>query len=401
MLLTTLPQELHGLGLLMVEAMLVLEGCTCVSLGTQTPLLDVVQAAQAHRVDVVLLRFSAAQNGTVVLANLRELRAQLPSRIALWVGGSCPALYHKPLEGITATLPLSALKPLVLQWRNTPFFLFDLRRPPWPPAHPPCPLCHPPLWPRPASTRPWLAWRPTLPLLGGLALLAGCGSTTPPAGVRAVTPFSLERYQGRWYEIARLDHTFERGMSDVSAFYTPRPTAACAWSIVAFTPNKTAGVKPWARPCSLVPPPPARSRCRFFGPFYGGYHVAALNPDYRWALVLGPDTSYAWILARDKHPTARPHAAIVPRAQALGVNTEALIWVTHTRTDPRMPANPTAMTTTPSLSPAGLPIAIVGAGLAGLTARSFWPRRATRARVRQKPWPFGPHEHAPQQRWQH
>ena len=118
-LLTTLPQELHGLGLLMVEAMLVLEGCTCVSLGTQTPLLDVVQAAQAHRVDVVLLSFSAAQNGTVVLANLRELRAQLPSRIALWVGGSCPALYHKPLEGITATLPLSALKPLVLQWRNT------------------------------------------------------------------------------------------------------------------------------------------------------------------------------------------------------------------------------------------------------------------------------------------
>ena len=118
-LLTTLPQELHGLGLLMVEAMLVLEGCTCVSLGTQTPLLDVVQAAQAHRVDVVLLSFSAAQNGPVVLANLRELRAQLPSRIALWVGGSCPALYHKPLEGITATLPLSALKPLVLQWRST------------------------------------------------------------------------------------------------------------------------------------------------------------------------------------------------------------------------------------------------------------------------------------------
>ncbi len=110
MLLTTLPQELHGLGLLMVEAMLVLEGCTCVSLGTQTPLLDVVQAAQAHRVDVVLLSFSAAQNGAVVLANLRELRAQLPSRIALWVGGSCPALYHKPLEGITATLPLSALR---------------------------------------------------------------------------------------------------------------------------------------------------------------------------------------------------------------------------------------------------------------------------------------------------
>ncbi len=62
--------------------------------------------------------------------------------------------------------------------------------------------------------------------------------------------------------------------------------------------------------------------------------MAALDPDYRWALVLGPDTGYAWILARDKPlPPAHPnrHRADVP---ALGVNTEAFIWVTHTRTDP-------------------------------------------------------------------
>ena len=118
-LLTTLPQELHGLGLLMVEALLVLDGCTCVSLGTQTPLLDVVQAAQAHRVDVVGLSFTSTQSGAVVLANLRELRAQLPPQVALWVGGSCPALYHKPLDGVTAAQPLSALGPLVAQWRST------------------------------------------------------------------------------------------------------------------------------------------------------------------------------------------------------------------------------------------------------------------------------------------
>ena len=118
-LLTTLPQELHGLGLLMVEALLVLDGCTCVSLGTQTPLNDVVQAAQAHRVDVVGLSFTSTQSGAVVLANLRELRAQLPPQVALWVGGSCPALYHKPLDGVTAAQPLSALGPLVAQWRST------------------------------------------------------------------------------------------------------------------------------------------------------------------------------------------------------------------------------------------------------------------------------------------
>lgn len=118
-LLTTLPQELHGLGLLMVEALLALEGCTCVSLGTQTPVSDVAQASLAHRADVVGLSFSDVHNGTVVQASLRELRAQLPDTTALWVGGSCAALYQKPLDGIMAVQHLSGLQSLVAQWRQT------------------------------------------------------------------------------------------------------------------------------------------------------------------------------------------------------------------------------------------------------------------------------------------
>ncbi|MCB2035089.1 MAG: lipocalin family protein, partial [Ottowia sp.] len=66
----------------------------------------------------------------------------------------------------------------------------------------------------------------------------------------------------------------------------------------------------------------------------GGYHVAALAPDYRWALVLGPDTNYCWILARDKQLPAAQRDAIVARAQALGVDTSSLIWVPHERQDP-------------------------------------------------------------------
>ena len=72
----------------------------------------------------------------------------------------------------------------------------------------------------------------------------------------------------------------------------------------------------------------------FFGPFYGGYHVVALDPDYRWALVLGPDTSYCWILARETRLPAAQREAIVARAQALGVDTSSLIWVPHERQDP-------------------------------------------------------------------
>ena len=118
-LLTTLPQELHSLGLLMVEALLTLDGCTCISLGTQTPLLDIVQAAQAHNTDVVALSFTATQSGALVQASLRELRTQLAPQVALWVGGACPALYQKPLPGITAMQPLSGLKQLTALWRTT------------------------------------------------------------------------------------------------------------------------------------------------------------------------------------------------------------------------------------------------------------------------------------------
>lgn len=72
----------------------------------------------------------------------------------------------------------------------------------------------------------------------------------------------------------------------------------------------------------------------FFGPFYGGYHVVALDSGYRWALVLGPDTGYAWILARERQLPSDQRDAIVARAQALGVDTSALIWVPQKRQDP-------------------------------------------------------------------
>ena len=119
-LLTTLPQEQHSLGLLMVEALLALEGCTCVSLGTQTPLNDIAQAARAHRADVVALSFSNVHKPALVQASLRELRAQLPPATALWLGGACTALYQRPLAGVSAVAQLPALQPLVAQWRRGP-----------------------------------------------------------------------------------------------------------------------------------------------------------------------------------------------------------------------------------------------------------------------------------------
>ena len=87
-LLTTAPDERHVLGLLMAEALLTLEGASCISLGTQTPLLDIRQAAEAHRADVVALSFSSAFPTRLSLPLLRQLRELLPPTVELWAGGA-------------------------------------------------------------------------------------------------------------------------------------------------------------------------------------------------------------------------------------------------------------------------------------------------------------------------
>lgn len=117
-LLTTLPGELHSLGLLMVEAILTLEGCSCVSLGTQTPVSDVAMAAQAHRADIVGMSFSSLQPSAAVVAQVQALRQQLPGGAGLWVGGACAALYVAPLQGIEVVADIAQLSPLLAQWRQ-------------------------------------------------------------------------------------------------------------------------------------------------------------------------------------------------------------------------------------------------------------------------------------------
>jgi DNA-binding transcriptional MerR regulator/methylmalonyl-CoA mutase cobalamin-binding subunit len=115
-LLTTFPQESHGLGLLMAECMMVLQGARCLSLGTQTPLRDIVQAAQAHRVDVVALSFSATMNPNHVLDGLAELRRALPADVEIWAGGRCPILRRRRVEGVQTLHDLEQVGAEVKRW---------------------------------------------------------------------------------------------------------------------------------------------------------------------------------------------------------------------------------------------------------------------------------------------
>ena len=118
LLLTTVPGEAHGLGLLMAEALMTLEACRCLSLGTQTPLADIVAAAQAHRIDVVALSFSASLPAAQALPALAELRSRLPASVQIWAGGGSAALRGLSIAGIRVMSRLVDITEAVADWRR-------------------------------------------------------------------------------------------------------------------------------------------------------------------------------------------------------------------------------------------------------------------------------------------
>jgi methanogenic corrinoid protein MtbC1 len=116
-LMTTLAEERHGLGLLMAEAIATLEGAHCVSLGTQTPLHDIVAAAITQKADVVALSISSNAVPAQTAESLGLLRAQLPPAIALWCGGAGAARVKRPGKGVRIVAELAELGAALDEWR--------------------------------------------------------------------------------------------------------------------------------------------------------------------------------------------------------------------------------------------------------------------------------------------
>lgn len=117
-LLTTLPNELHGLGLLMAECIFSMEGAQCVSLGTQTPIYDIVLACRAQNIDVVALSFSVIQSSPAVLDAVSELRAKLPPKVEIWCGGASTALRKKASDDFVLLNSLDAIAEEIAAWRS-------------------------------------------------------------------------------------------------------------------------------------------------------------------------------------------------------------------------------------------------------------------------------------------
>ena len=160
-------------------------------------------------------------------------------------------------------------------------------------------------------------------------VLGGCAQI--PDGVEAVGGFDAERYLGRWYEIARLDHRFERGLDNISATYTARPDGGIDVLNRGYDRAKGEWREAQGKARFVGPRDRAMLEVSFFGPFYGGYNVVDLDPDYQLALVVGPSSDYLWVLSRRPDPPREAVERVVRRAAELGFDTSALIYVQHDR----------------------------------------------------------------------
>lgn len=165
-------------------------------------------------------------------------------------------------------------------------------------------------------------------LVAFLAVLALGGCTGMPEGVVPVDGFRLEHYLGTWHEIARLDHSFERGLTAITATYSPRDDGGIDVLNQGWDTEQGLWRKARGRAYFIGNPDTASLKVSFFGPFYGGYHVFALDPDYGWALVSGPSRDYFWILARQPELPPDVLSGLMERARRAGFDTDGLIFPT-------------------------------------------------------------------------
>ena len=161
-----------------------------------------------------------------------------------------------------------------------------------------------------------------------LLLIAGC--TGIPDGLQPVTGFELERYLGKWYEIARLDHSFERNLSQVTAEYSMRQDGGVEVVNQGFKKKSGKWEMITGKAFFIDKEDVGSLKVSFFGPFYGGYHIIALDQqDYSYAMVAGPSRSYLWILSRNKTLDSTILEELVGKAKLWGFETDKLIYVDH------------------------------------------------------------------------
>lgn len=164
-------------------------------------------------------------------------------------------------------------------------------------------------------------------ILSLLFLLSACA--TLPQGVTPVSNFEVKPYLGKWYEIARLDHVFERNLEQVTAEYSLREDGSIRVLNRGYNTVKQQWQNIEGRAKFASQPNVGSLKVSFFGPFYGGYNIVELDKNYQYVLVVGNSRDYLWILSRQPQLDKALQERLVAKAKALGFQTDKLIFVKH------------------------------------------------------------------------
>ena len=166
-------------------------------------------------------------------------------------------------------------------------------------------------------------------LLAFLSLfVSSCQSV--PQGVVPVSDFDLEKYLGKWYEVARLDHSFERGLTNVTAEYSIREDGGVRVINRGYSPEDKEWNEAEGKAYFVKEQNVGYLKVSFFGPFYGSYVIFDLDKDqYNYSFVSGPSKSYLWLLSRTPEVSDAVKQRFISKAKSLGFDTDQLIFIKH------------------------------------------------------------------------
>ncbi len=155
---------------------------------------------------------------------------------------------------------------------------------------------------------------------------------TIPEGAVAVKPLDTKKYLGKWYEIARLDFKYERDLDNTTAEYSLNDNGTIRVQNKGYNTKKQEWDQAIGKAKFVGDPNTAMLKVSFFGPFYSGYNVIAIDEEYKYALIAGESLKYLWILSRETTIPTEIRDKYLKLAQDIGYKTADLLWVKHDKT---------------------------------------------------------------------
>ena len=170
-------------------------------------------------------------------------------------------------------------------------------------------------------------------VIGGTLLATGVAiylkTRTIPFGVKAIKPFDVKKYLGKWYEVARLDYRSEKNLDNVTAEYSLNEDGTIKVVNSGYNYKKSVKEEVTGTAKFAGPKDEGKLKVSFWGPFYEGYNIIAIDKNYKYALIAGKNRNYLWILSRETSIPVDVKLAYLHKAKSLGFKIEKLIWSEH------------------------------------------------------------------------